>query len=51
VVCIGINFVETSVGTKLVLKNVKHAPNVRLHLIYVGVLDDEGSVNINGDGK
>ena len=42
---------ETSVGTKLVLNNVKHAPDVRLHLISVGVLDDEGYVSTNGDGK
>ena len=28
-----------------------HAPDVRLHLISVGVLDDEGYVSTNGDGK
>lgn len=48
---IGTIFLETSVGTKLVLNNVKHAPDVRLHLISVGVLDDEGYVSTNGDGK
>ena len=42
---------KTSVGTKLVLNNVKHAPDVRLYLISVGVLDDEGYVSTNGDGK
>ena len=51
VVCIGTICLETSVGTKLVLNNVKHAPDVRLHLISVGVLDDEGYVSTNGDGK
>ncbi|KAH0685102.1 hypothetical protein KY289_022854 [Solanum tuberosum] len=34
-----------------ILNNVKHAPDVRLHLISVGVLDDEGYVSTNGDGK
>jgi len=48
---IGTVCLETSVGTKLVLNNVKHAPDVRLHLISVGVLDDEGYVSTNGDGK
>ena len=42
---------ETSVGTKLVLNNLIHAPDVRLHLILVGVLDDEGYVSTNGDGN
>ena len=30
---------------------MKHAPDVRLYLISVGVLDDEGYVSINGDEK
>ena len=34
-----------------VLNNVKHAPDVRVHLISVGVLDDERYVSITGDGK
>ena len=51
VVGIGTICVKTSVGTKLVLNNVKHAPDVRLHLISVGVLDDEGYVSTNDDGK
>ena len=38
-------------GTKLVLNNVKHAPNVCRHLISVGVLENEGYVYTNGDGK
>lgn len=42
---------ETSEGTKLVLNNVKHAPEVRLHLISAGVLDDKGYVSTNGDGN
>ena len=51
VVGIGTICLETSVITKLVLNNVKHAPDVRLHLISVGILDDEGYVSTNGDGK
>ena len=30
---------------------MKHALDVRLHLIFVAVLDDEGYVSTNGDGK
>ena len=51
VVGIGTICLKNSVGTKLVLNNVKHAPDVRLHLISIGVLDDEGYVSTNGDGK
>ena len=42
---------KTSVETKLVLNNMKHDPDIRLHLISAGVLDDEGYVSTNGDGK
>ena len=51
VVGIGTICLETSVGTKLVLNNVKHAPDVRLHLIFIAVLDDQGYVSTNGYGK
>jgi GAG-pre-integrase domain len=34
--------VEISLGCKLTLKNVRHAPDMRLHLISVGALDDDG---------
>ena len=33
---------ETSIGCKLVLKNVRHVPEMRFSLISVGKLDDEG---------
>ncbi|KAJ4718977.1 Retrovirus-related Pol polyprotein from transposon TNT 1-94 [Melia azedarach] len=33
---------ETNNGTMLLLKNVKHIPNIRLNLISAGKLDDEG---------
>jgi GAG-pre-integrase domain/Zinc knuckle len=34
--------VETSLGCKLTLKNVRHVPDMRLHLISIGALDDDG---------
>ena len=48
---IGIVCLETNNGSKLVLNNVKHAPNVLLNLIFVGYLGDEGYVNTLGVGK
>ena len=48
---IGTIWLETSVATKLVLNNVKRAPNVRVHLISIDVLNDEGYVSTNADGK
>ena len=51
VVGIGKICLKTSFGTTLVLNSVKHAPDVPLHLIYVGILDDEGHISTNGDGK
>lgn len=48
---IGTIYLKTSTGSTLVLNNVKHAPDVRLHLISVGVLDNEGYVSTNGGGK
>ena len=34
---------ETSNGTVLILKNVKHIPDIRMNLISTGKFDDEGS--------
>jgi hypothetical protein len=34
--------VETSLGCKLTLKNVRRVPDMRFHLISVGALDDDG---------
>jgi hypothetical protein len=34
-------YVETNLGCKLVIKDVQHIPDMRLHLILVGVLDDD----------
>ncbi|KAK8524988.1 hypothetical protein V6N12_029838 [Hibiscus sabdariffa] len=38
-------------GTKLILKNVRHAPDIRLNLISAGKLDDEGFCNTFSDGQ
>jgi hypothetical protein len=33
--------VKTSLGCNLTLKNIRHVPDMRLHLISVGALDDD----------
>ncbi|KAF3622351.1 putative triacylglycerol lipase 2-like [Capsicum annuum] len=38
---------ETSTESKLVLNNVKHAPEIRLRLISFGMVDNEGYVSTN----
>jgi len=48
---VGDVFLHTNVGVKLLLKDVKHALDVRLNLISVKKLDDEGFINYFGDGK
>ncbi|KFK32108.1 hypothetical protein AALP_AA6G199700 [Arabis alpina] len=42
---------ETSTGTRLLLKGVKHVPDIRLNLISTGKLDDEGFYSLFGGGK
>uniref|UniRef100_M0ZNZ1 Hypothetical retrotransposon n=1 Tax=Solanum tuberosum TaxID=4113 RepID=M0ZNZ1_SOLTU len=42
---------ESNNGSKLVLNNVKHTSDVRLNLISVGYLVDEGYVNTLGAGQ
>ncbi|KAF7129820.1 hypothetical protein RHSIM_Rhsim10G0014000 [Rhododendron simsii] len=42
---------ETNIGCKLVLKDVRHVPDIRLNLISTGKLDDEGYNNHFGNGK
>ena len=42
---------ETSIGCKLVLKDVRHVPEMRFSLISVGKLDDEGYHSHLGKGK
>ena len=41
---------ETNLGCKLLLKDVRHVPDIRLNLISTGKLDDEGYNNKFGDG-
>ncbi|RVW62633.1 Retrovirus-related Pol polyprotein from transposon TNT 1-94 [Vitis vinifera] len=42
---------ETSNGTMLTLKNVKHIPDIRMNLISIGKLDDEGFCNTFRDSQ
>lgn len=53
VVGIGDVCLETSNGSKLILKDVKHIPDIRLNLISTGKLDDDGYCNtfVNGQWK
>ena len=40
----------TNIGYKLMLKDVRHVPDMRLNLISLGKLDDAGLVNFFGGG-
>ncbi|KAI9162145.1 hypothetical protein LWI28_024288 [Acer negundo] len=51
IVGMGDIWVNTDVGCKLLLKNVRHVPNIRLNLIYIGLFDDEGYSNHFSEGK
>ncbi|KAF2305897.1 hypothetical protein GH714_008746 [Hevea brasiliensis] len=51
VVSTGTVCLETNTGTKLLLKDVRHAPDVRLHLISASKLDDDGYSNMFNDGQ
>lgn len=42
---------ETNTRCTLVLKKVRHVPDIRLNLITIRKLDDEGHFNYFGDGK
>ncbi|RVW26208.1 Retrovirus-related Pol polyprotein from transposon TNT 1-94 [Vitis vinifera] len=42
---------ETSNGTMLILKNVKHIPDIRMNLISIGKLDDEWLCNTFCDSQ
>ncbi|GLT31042.1 hypothetical protein SLA2020_058080 [Shorea laevis] len=41
VIGMGTVYLQTNNGTKLVLEDVKHAPNIQLNLISAGKLDDD----------
>ena len=51
VVGIGNIILTTDMGCKLVLKDVRHVPDIRLNIISAGKLDDEGYTNSFGEGK
>ncbi|KAG7553078.1 Zinc finger CCHC-type superfamily [Arabidopsis thaliana x Arabidopsis arenosa] len=51
VVGIGDICLETSIGTRLMLKDVKHVPDLRMNLISTRRLDDEGFYSLHGGGK
>ncbi|WVZ24581.1 hypothetical protein V8G54_003125 [Vigna mungo] len=51
IVGIGEVTLTTKIGNKLVLKEVRHVPEMRLNLISVGKLDDAGMNNQFGDGR
>ena len=51
IVGIGDITLTTSTGCKLVLKDVRHVPTMRLSLISAGKLDDDGLMNYFGEGK
>ncbi|CAL2256839.1 unnamed protein product [Prunus armeniaca] len=42
---------ETNTSSHLVLKDVRHVPDMRLNLISTGLLDDEGYTNVFAKGK
>ena len=47
---IGDVWLKTNNGSKLLLKNVRHVPDIRLNLISTGMLDDDGYLNFFGNG-
>lgn len=51
IVGIGDIFLETSLWSKLILKDVRHVPDIHLNLISMGRLDDEGFINWFGESK
>ena len=51
VIGVGDVCLETNMGMKLLLKDVRHAPDVRLNLVSVKRLDNEGFVNTFGFGQ
>ena len=42
---------EPNIGCKLLLKDVRHVPNVHLNLISTGMLDNDSYTNQFGEGK
>ena len=51
VVGIGDIYLDTSLGTRLVLKDIKHVPDIRMNLISTRRLDDEDYFSLHGGGQ
>ena len=51
IVSIGDICLETSIGTKLILKDVRHVLDIRLNLISTDILDNEGFTNSFGESN
>ena len=51
IIGIGDIFLETNIRNKLVLKDARHVPDIRLNLISIGKLDDEGFTIFFGESK
>ena len=51
VIGIGTVCLKTNNGTKLILKNIRHAPYIHLHLIFSSVLDGDGYFNTFGGAQ
>ena len=51
IIGIGNIYLETNLGCRLLLKDVRHVPDIRLNLISTGMLDDDGYNNYFGEGK
>ena len=48
---IGDIHLQTNLGCRLILKDVRHVPDLRLNLLSVGKLDDEGSTSVFSKGQ
>ncbi|CAO2838320.1 unnamed protein product [Amaranthus hypochondriacus] len=47
----GTMYLEIPTGCKLILRNVRHVPDIRLNLISIGKLNEEGYFSHFNDGK
>ena len=47
----GTIYLKSSTGCKMILRNVGHVPNIRLNLISIGRLDEEGYFSHVNHGK
>ncbi|GKV28962.1 hypothetical protein SLEP1_g37944 [Rubroshorea leprosula] len=51
IVGVGDVWLETNIESKLHLKNVRYVPEIRLNLMSMGMLDDDGYLNYFGNGS